>query len=122
MKQALSILSLLILLTGTALAEIVAGEGPGETNANLRRRYAGSIDLLQPTFYISSALGPHPAQMVRDLIGDDPRFFPPGVDPDPHAETAAVDHNYNDNRRLVEAIADGRRGAFWDILRQLDGR
>jgi radical SAM superfamily enzyme YgiQ (UPF0313 family) len=62
---------------GTEMATIVAAEGAPGTNPNLRRHYEGPIDLLQPTFYISSALGPSPARLVRDLIGSDPRFFPP---------------------------------------------
>ena len=105
---------------GTPMAAIVAAEGPLERNANIRRHYHGPVDLLKPTFYISSALGHHPARMVRDLIGDDPRFFPPEEESavagsaDPHG-----DHNYNANEQLVDAIAAGERGAYWDILRRL---
>jgi hypothetical protein len=36
-------------------------------------------------------------------------------------DAAVTDHNYNDNTELVEAIRQGARGAYWDILRQLRG-
>ncbi len=105
---------------GTRIETLLQAEGPLEANRGLRRHYTGPIDLLQPTFYISPALGDRPAGLVRELIGDDPRFFPPeeellgegGV-------SAAGDHNYNANRVLIEAIAGGARGAYWDILRRL---
>jgi hypothetical protein len=93
---------------------MVNKEGPWEANKNLRRRYSGPVDLLRPTFYIAAALGEQPARSVRDLIGDDGRFFPPLLEQDPGS---AGDHNYNDNQQLVEAIAAGARGAYWDILR-----
>lgn len=82
--------------------------------------------LFRPTYYISPALGPRPAGVVREAIGDDPRFFPPEIEPDDNASSAADgaardpgDHNYNDSHRLVDAIAAGARGAYWDILRKL---
>jgi radical SAM superfamily enzyme YgiQ (UPF0313 family) len=104
---------------GTAMAELVAAEGPLETNPNVRRHYEGPIDLLWPTFYVSSALGEHPARLVRDLIAGDERFFPP-VDPSPAADSDLPgDHNYNQNQALIEAIAAGARGAYWHILRGL---
>jgi len=70
---------------------------------------------------------------VRDLIASDKRFF------DPMPETPAqqeptdggsepvqgfalpTDHNYNDNTELVEAIKNGARGAYSDILHQTRG-
>lgn len=103
---------------GTRMEALVADEGPLETNRGLRRHDAGPMDLLQPTFYISPALGAHPARLVRDLIGDDPRFFPPEEDAAGPA-TAAGDHNYNANQALIDAIAGGARGAYWDILRKM---
>ena len=103
---------------GTQMETLVAAEGPLETNPGVCRHYSGPIDLLQPTFYISPALGDRPAGLVRDLIGDDPRFFPPEEEA-AGAETSAIgDHNYNANRALVDAIAAGARGAYWDILRK----
>jgi len=109
------------LYPGTRMTARIASAGPMETNPGIRRRYDGPIDLLRPTFYISPALGERPAQLVRDLIGDDPRFFAP-ADESPTAESANAprrDHNYNDNQRLAQAIAAGARGAYWDILRKL---
>jgi radical SAM superfamily enzyme YgiQ (UPF0313 family) len=105
---------------GTSAARQIAAMGPMETNPGIRRRYDGSVDLLQPTFYISPALGPSPARLIRDLIGDDRRFFPPAEEAGPAGGGAAGDHNYNDNSALVAAIAAGARGAYWDILRKLN--
>lgn len=108
------------LYPGTAVTAMVAAEGPWETNASLRRHYRGPLDLLRPTFYISAALGEHPARLVRDLIAGDQRFFEPEEEM-PAAARADVqgDHNYNANQTLSDAIAAGARGAYWDILRKL---
>jgi len=109
------------LYPGTEMAAIVDAEGPVEKNPNIRRRYDGPIDLLKPTFYISEALGPRPAELVRDLIAGDKRFFEPMMETEPQADqqSLSTDHNYNANSRLIEAINKGARGAYWDILRQL---
>jgi tryptophan 2-C-methyltransferase len=107
------------LYDGTPAAAIVASEGPLEENRAVRRKYEGPVDLLKPTFYISASLGDCPARLVRDLIAGDERFFPPNDD-DPASESGG-DHNYNENRRLHDAIAKGARGAYWDILRQRTG-
>jgi len=106
---------------GTEMAAMVAAEGAPETNPNLRRHYEGPIDLLQPTFYIAAALGPNPARLVRELIGSDPRFFPPEEETPPEDPSTHRDHNYNRNQALSDAIAAGARGAYWDILRRLRG-
>ena len=109
------------LYPGTAMARLVAAEGPLQANPAIHRRYPGPIDLLRPTFYVSPALGPQPARLVRDLIDGDPRFFTP-VDSEPASEPCAgpgTDHNYNDNQALIDAIAAGARGAYWDILRRM---
>lgn len=95
---------------------LAAGLLRGEGTPGILRRYAGPIDLTQPTFYISPLLGPRPARLVRDVIAGDPRFFPP-LD----AENTDDDHNYSDNRVLTQAIAAGARGAYWDILRTARG-
>jgi len=112
------------LYPGTQMARIAAAQGPPETNGNIRRHYSGSVDLLKPTFYISSALGDRPAERICDLIAGDQRFFEPA--PDPHGrhvdDGRPHDHNYNDNTRLIDAIAAGHRGAYWDILRKLPNR
>ncbi len=103
---------------GTEMAEIVAAEGNPETNPNIRRRYSGAVDYFMPTFYISNKLGPQPAQLINNLIAGDKRFFPPSPEIDSQA-TLLTDHNYNDNTELVEAIKNGARGAYWDILHQI---
>ena len=54
--------------------------------------------------------------MIRELIDGDERFFPPQEE---LAAEESSDHNYNDNQALIEAIAEGERGAYWDILRRL---
>ena len=105
----------------TGMIDHLAAEGPLETNPAIHRRYEGPIDLVRPTFYVSPALGKHPARLLRELVAGDERFFAP-VDEEPPPEAHAgpsTDHNYNDNRPLVEAIAAGARGAYWDILRKL---
>ncbi len=102
----------------TAILDQLRQAGPLETNPGLRRRYQGPIDLTQPTFFISPALGPEPARLVRDLLAGDSRFFEPALEV---ADGASTDHNYNDNPPLTNAIAAGARGADWDILRQLKG-
>jgi len=104
----------------TEMARIAEAEGPLETNPNIHRKYAGAVDFSKPTFYISHLLGPEPAVLVRDLIGADERFFPPALQTSPQeANSICFDHNYNDNTELVEAIKNGARGAYWDILHQL---
>jgi hypothetical protein len=118
------------------MARIMESEGPPETNPNIRRKYDGPVDFFQPTFYISQALGPKPAELVRDLIAGDKRFFPPTPETPAEQEPAVggqgkalhlikpafggpTDHNYNDNIELVEAIKTGARGAYWDILHRI---
>jgi tryptophan 2-C-methyltransferase len=103
------------------MRDIVAAEAPFETNPGIYRCYDGPVDLLRPTFYVSPALGQRPSQLVQDLIAGDVRFFEPKPDvvaasdePEPEAN-----YNYSDNQPLVDAIAGGARGAYWDILRRL---
>ncbi len=103
---------------GTGMADALQREGSLGTHPGLRRKYAGEVDFFQPTFYLSPALGPEPARLIKDLIAGDARFFEPMAE---QPDAAATDHNYNDNTELVEAIRRGARGAYWDILRQLRG-
>ncbi len=104
---------------GTGMVDALKRQGPFGDNPGLRRKYSGQVDFFQPTFYISPALGPEPARLIKDLIAGDKRFFEPMAER-PDAE--ATDHNYNDNSELVEAIRQGARGAYWDILHGLRGR
>ena len=105
----------------TAMETIIARELREGNDVNIRRKYDGPIDLFKPTFYISGALGEHPAQLVKDLIDGDQRFFEPALDAaDQIAEDGdAANYNYNENVLIAEAIAKGERGAYWDILRRL---
>jgi radical SAM superfamily enzyme YgiQ (UPF0313 family) len=109
---------------GTAMEQIVAEELRGPTNGNIRRKYSGPINLLKPTFYISEALGEQPAELVRDLIAGDRRFFEPAVENlNQSTESSdAANYNYNENLLLTQAIREGARGAYWDILRRLRNR
>ena len=108
------------LYPNTPVADMAAENGWLSRADGIRRRYDGPLDLLEPTFYISPELGEHPALVVRDLIGDNPLFFPPELE-EPSEEMGEVgqDHNYNDNTTLVDAISEGARGAYWHILHQL---
>ena len=104
------------LYPGTGMMEMVAKEGPLQTNPAIRRKYSGPCDPFRPTFYITPSLGPEPARLVKDLIAGDQRFFEPTQE---NPVAGATDHNYNDNSELVDAIAQGARGAYWDILHRL---
>ena len=106
---------------GTAMEQIVAEELRNPTNGNIRRKYSGPINLLKPTFYISEALGERPAELVRDLIAGDRRFFEPAIETDNQTTEGsdAANYNYNENLLLTQAISEGARGAYWDILRHL---
>lgn len=98
---------------GTPLARQVAAAGPLADNPNLRGHVADNDDLVRPIFFFDRRLGDDPGALVCDLIGNDERFFPP-----PRLQDAR-NYNYNDNRVLEQAIAEGHRGAFWDILRRI---
>jgi hypothetical protein len=75
---------------------LVGGEGP-----------------FNPLFYLEPRIAPFVFEWLDKLIGDDGRFL--FFDP----SRPKQNYNYNSNRRLVEAIQQGYRGAFWDILRRL---
>jgi radical SAM superfamily enzyme YgiQ (UPF0313 family) len=91
---------------GTPLARQVALE---ERHPGL----VGGADPFTPLFFLEPAVAPFCFSLLDDLIGDDPRFlfFDPSR-PDKN-------YNYNANQRLCDAIAQGYRGAYWDILRKL---
>jgi radical SAM superfamily enzyme YgiQ (UPF0313 family) len=104
---------------GTEMARIAELEGSLEDNPNIHRKYDGPVDFLKPTYYISGTLGPNPARLVNDLIAGDKRFFGPLEEADAPEEAVSTDHNYNENLALAEAIRQGARGAYWNILRNL---
>lgn len=101
----------------TPVTQLLQSESANTPPIGVLRKYAGPLDLTQPTFYIAPALGPRPAALVRELIAGDPRFFPP-ID-EWSDQSTSDDHNYSDNDTLSCAIRDGARGAYWDILRQM---
>ena len=101
------------LYPGTPLARTIQEQGPLSENPNLHGLLEDNDDLLQPIFYIDQALGADAGGLVCDRIAGDERFFPP-----PRLQ-GADNYNYNDNTALERAIADGHRGAFWDIRRRL---
>ena len=95
-------------LTNQVRAERTAVQGLAKPDTSLT-----DSDMLEPVFYVSPALGPHPFATARSLIAGDQRFFLPT------AADTNQGYNYNDNQPLVQAIRRGARGAYWDILRQL---
>jgi radical SAM superfamily enzyme YgiQ (UPF0313 family) len=103
------------LYPGTPAVEQLQRDGPLESNFGIRRRYCGPVDLVWPTYYLSPALGLSPARLVRDLVGTDERFFLPVDESD---QARGDDHNYSDSSALDAAIANGERGAYWDLLRR----
>jgi radical SAM superfamily enzyme YgiQ (UPF0313 family) len=102
---------------GTRLAEMIRQTGPLESNPNLHGAVKGNDRFFRPVFYLSADLGDEAPQYLEKLIGGDERFLfmkPP--------QAGDMNYNYNDNSRLVEAIRQGYRGAFWDILRRVSER
>ena len=102
---------------GTRLAEMVRQSGPLESNPNLHGAVEDNDRFFRPVFYLSAGLGEDAAGYLEKLINGDQHFLfmkPP--------QSGDMNYNYNDNSRLVEAIRQGYRGAFWDILRRLSER
>ena len=96
---------------GTKLAKMILQQGPVATNPNLHGERNESF--LAPVFYLLSELGEDASRYLEGLIGGDERFmFMAG-------DTSNSNYNYNANTVLVDAIRNGYRGAFWDILRRL---
>jgi len=100
---------------GTKLAQVAAHEGLGAGNPNLRGATEGNPDFVAPVFYLSAALGSveEATAHMTELVGSDQRFFFGG------SQDGDRDYDYDDNALLVQAIAAGARGAYWDILRRL---
>jgi radical SAM superfamily enzyme YgiQ (UPF0313 family) len=90
---------------GTELADMVMQE-------ELRAGLEGGDDLSEPFFFIEPEVAPFAFELLDDLIGDDKRFF--FFDP----SRPERNYNYNANQLLVDAIGEGYRGAYWDILRR----
>ena len=71
----------------------------------------GRGDLVNPTYHFGAELGEDPLGVVRQAVGDDPRFL---LLAGPEDER---NYNYVGDDWLERAIAEGARGAYWDILR-----
>jgi radical SAM superfamily enzyme YgiQ (UPF0313 family) len=100
---------------GTAMAACVRAEGDPATNPNLFGAKQDNPGFLKPVFYFAPDLGVNLPAYVRGLVAGDRRFFLP-------AETDGnSNYNYNENTVLVQAIENGARGAYWDILRRKQG-
>jgi radical SAM superfamily enzyme YgiQ (UPF0313 family) len=104
------------LYPNTSLTRSIREARAAECEAGLRGRLEDNDDLALPLHYLEPALGEDPVALVKGLIGGDQRFFFGWPD-----DTQA-DYNYDDNPELTQAIRDGHRGAYWDILRKLRGR
>jgi radical SAM superfamily enzyme YgiQ (UPF0313 family) len=90
---------------GTELArQVTSGEGA--------KGLVGGENPFQPLFFLEPAVAPFAPELLDTLIGDDRRFF--FCDP----SRPDRDYNYNANQRLADAIRQGCRGAYWDILRR----
>lgn len=97
---------------GTEMERRLRGRGPLEDNPCLFGAKRNNPGLIKPLFFVSDRMGKDPEKYLKQLIGDDPRFF--------FASREDLDrnYNYNDNRPLCRAIRKGARGAYWDILRR----
>ncbi len=98
---------------GTKLGNLVLREGQIEKNRNLQGKVDGNSDFFEPVFYVSSELGEDVYSYISQLIEGDSRFFFATKDDQERG------YNYNQNQVLIEAIKNGYRGAYWDILRRL---
>lgn len=66
--------------------------------------------LLQPYFYLSETLKDGIGEFIKELIKGDERFYFNSK------EESNQNYNYNANKIIEDAIKDGFRGAFWDVL------
>jgi radical SAM superfamily enzyme YgiQ (UPF0313 family) len=101
------------LYSGTHLFLKIQAQGLRKENPNLHGSLEGNPELLRPIFYLESELGEDIEDYIDGLIGNDRRFL--------FGNRKRLDrnYNYNDNSILAKAIAQGYRGAFWDILRRI---
>jgi radical SAM superfamily enzyme YgiQ (UPF0313 family) len=74
--------------------------------------YPDSHNLWEPVFYISPLLGDDPTRLIEHLIAGNPRFLFLSAPSDEES------YNYADDEYLSTLIADGARGAYWDIIRK----
>ncbi len=97
---------------GTILSDMIKDEpGPGK---NLYGNINGNKNFFKPVFYISGKIGKELVEYANGLVSGDDRFFI-GATGDQEKN-----YNYNKNLKLQEAIKNGYRGAYWDILQRLN--
>ena len=90
---------------GTVLARRLEGNPQGGL--------VGGKDPGDPLFFIEPRIASKVFDLLDERIGGDRRFF--FFDP----ARPERNYNYNANQRLAEAIRQGYRGAYWDILRRI---
>ncbi len=97
----------------TPLAAMVREQGAIAGNPHLHGAVQDNDDFLRPLFYVDAGVGGNIHRVVTELVAGDRRFL--------HADPAELEgnYNYNDNSVLANAIRDGERGAYWDILRRI---
>lgn len=76
----------------------------------------GGTDLSKPVFFVDPGIARVLSDLLDEAISGDERFF--FFDPD----RPDRNYNYNANRLLADAILEGSRGAYWDILRRVRER
>ena len=92
---------------GTELARQVTSE---DHNNGL----TGVGDPCEPLFFLEPEIASVVFELLDELVGADNRFL--FFDPC----RPLKNYNYSANQRLVTAIREGYRGAFWDILRRYE--
>jgi hypothetical protein len=78
----------------------------------MKEGLVGGDDVSEPLFFLEPEISPFVFELLDNEIGEDERFF--FFDP----SRPDRNYNYNANQRLVDAIREGYRGAYWDILRR----
>ncbi len=91
---------------GTSLAKSIVN---GYLNEGLSPRNA-SHNFSTPTFFVSPCLGETPFLLLKEFIGDDPRFLFLSSPSDTGS------YNYAGDKLLFKKIQHGARGAYWDII------
>ncbi|MHB9023146.1 MAG: B12-binding domain-containing radical SAM protein [Armatimonadota bacterium] len=98
---------------GTKMADLARRQGLSSANPALHGQIEGNDDLVFPIYYLAPEVGLEVNDYIADLVANDSRFL--------HASPRQTEgnYNYNENDTLVQAIARGHRGAYWDILRRV---
>ena len=83
-------------------------------NSSDMRGLSGGKDPTRPLFFLEPGIEDKVAAWLDQWVGDDRRFlfFNPAQ--------SGQNYNYNANQVLVNAIKEGHRGAYWDILRRIN--